>query len=106
MKPLRNPGFFLCRQRLRDAHGCKARLKPPPPRGVDAAAIVRDDLSKPAAQSTRQRFALATMRFRAYSRLARPAHQRPALSGRTPQCLSIVQLDHALEWSWERQSCF
>src|ERR1700730_18962006 len=37
--------------------------------------------------------------------LAKPAHQRPVLSGRTLQCLLLVQSDYAWEHPWERQSC-
>jgi hypothetical protein len=44
------------------------------------------------------RFALATRRLPAYAMLVKPAHQRPLLSGRTPQCLLIVQLDYPWQW--------
>src|SRR5450432_1418619 len=37
--------------------------------------------------------------------LAKPAHQRPVLSGRTLQCLLLVQSDYAWEYPWERRSC-
>lgn len=34
-----------------------------------------------------------------------PTHQRPVISGRTPQCLSIAQSDFAWEQPWERPCC-